>query len=151
MSDAVSPAFLWQREAYDAMLETVQKVSGRLQHRVQELAQRYAGVLELAPPQPYQDLRTEQRIRLQAPLQVWLPDVMDVVLYSTSVDRSSGGLGVHSPIPLEAGARVFVRPAEAEDESTWVPLAVRHCQPDATGWTLGCQVTSSELRLELWR
>src|SRR5436190_10641263 len=97
---------------------------------------------------PDHDLRTAPRVTAHVPLQVWIPDVLDVVLYSNMMDRSRGGFCLHSAIPLDPGTDLYVRPEDAQEDATWVPLAVRHCQPDTTGWALGCQFTSPNLVLE---
>jgi hypothetical protein len=96
------------------------------------------------PTQPDFDLRTAPRVASQEPLQLWIPDLFDVALLSSSVNEGQGGMGLHSPVPLEPGAALCVRPADEWADDTWVPLEVRHCRPDATGWTLGCRFISPD-------
>ena len=150
MSPQLATPLLWQREAYDSVLESAHKVSGRMLRRVQELAERYPdGPWPEFPrlePMPA-DLRKASRTTAQVPLQVWIPEVMEVVLYSSTVDRSEGGLCLCSPLPLDPGTPLYVRHAEATEEATWVPLEVRYCRPDSTGWTLGCQYTCADMVL----
>jgi hypothetical protein len=147
MRPHLSPPLMWQREAYDSVLESAHKVSDRMQRRVLELAERYPDGPwhDLPHPEPAPpDLRSAARTNAQVPLQVWIPEVMEVVLYSSTMDRSEGGLSLCSALPLDPGTILYVRHAEATEEGTWIPLEVRHCRPDSTGWTLGCQYTCAD-------
>jgi hypothetical protein len=90
------------------------------------------------------DLRTAPRVVAHEPLQVWIPDLFDVSLFSNSVDYSPGGLRLHSPLPLDRGTVLYVRPADVCEEGSWIPVEVRHCRPDERGWTLGCQFTNAD-------
>ena len=89
--------------------------------------------------QPDADLRTAARVEAQESIQVWFPDLGGVPLDSTSMDLSEGGLSLHSPMPLGPGAACCVRLADEVPDGGWIPLEVRHCRPDATGWILGCR------------
>lgn len=98
----------------------------------------------LCPMLPDSELRTSPRVAAHQPLQLWIPDLFDVALLSNNVDQSQGGMGLHSPLPLAPGAALCVRPEEATEDAIWTALEVRHCRPDATGWTLGCRFASPD-------
>ena len=55
-------------------------------------------------------------------------------------DQSPGGLRLKLPEKLgDVGALLSIRPADAPDDSPWVPVQVRHCSQDGDGWAVGCQ------------
>jgi CheY-like chemotaxis protein len=62
------------------------------------------------------------------------------VVESTVCDQSPGGLRLKSPSRLgDTGALLSIRPADAPDDSPWVPVQVRHSSRDDDGWAIGCQ------------
>jgi CheY-like chemotaxis protein len=63
------------------------------------------------------------------------------VVQSWVSDQSPDGLGLRLPEKLgDVGAILSIRPADAADDTPWVPVQVRHCRPDPAGggWTVGC-------------
>jgi hypothetical protein len=55
------------------------------------------------------------------------------------IDRSLGGLGLSLDRPLEKGALLSLRVADAPPTTPWVRIEVRNCQPAGTFWEVGCQ------------
>jgi hypothetical protein len=61
------------------------------------------------------------------------------VVESWVSDHSADGLRLLLPDKLgDAGAILSIRPADAADDSPWVPVQVRHCRAEAGGWAVGC-------------
>ncbi len=54
-------------------------------------------------------------------------------------DCSRGGIGIVSAQPAPVRAVLDVRPADAPEAAPWVRVEVKHCQPQAAGWRIGCQ------------
>jgi CheY-like chemotaxis protein len=66
------------------------------------------------------------------------------VVESWVSDQSPGGLRLKLPSKLaDAGALLSIRPADAPDDSPWVPVQVRHCNKEDDGWAIGCQFLHS--------
>jgi hypothetical protein len=62
-----------------------------------------------------------------APLQGWV------------VDRSVGGLGLRTDVPLPVGAAFNIRPHGAGTIVPWTEVEVKSCRQNADGWEIGCQ------------
>jgi hypothetical protein len=62
-----------------------------------------------------------------APLQGWV------------VDRSVGGLGLRTEVPLPVGAVFSVRPRSASAIVPWTEVEVKSCRQHAATWEVGCQ------------
>jgi two-component system, OmpR family, response regulator len=62
------------------------------------------------------------------------------VVESWVCDQSPGGLRLKSQFKLgDTGALLSIRPADAPEDSPWVPVQVRHSSRDEDGWAIGCQ------------
>ena len=62
------------------------------------------------------------------------------VVESWMSDQSPDGLKLKLPTKLgEVGALLSIRPADAPNDSPWVPVQVRHIHTDGEGWAVGCQ------------
>jgi PilZ domain len=55
------------------------------------------------------------------------------------LDRSTGGLRLASSTGLPVGSSVQVRACHAPDETPWVTILVRSCQPSGKGYEMGCE------------
>jgi hypothetical protein len=55
------------------------------------------------------------------------------------MNRSTGGLGLSVPQPMEPGLFLHVRVTRAPDDVPWVTVEVKSCRPLAGRWILGCQ------------
>jgi len=61
------------------------------------------------------------------------------VVESWVSDQSPDGLRLHLPEKLaEVGALLSIRPVEGGEETSWVPVQVRHCRREGDGWVVGC-------------
>jgi hypothetical protein len=54
-------------------------------------------------------------------------------------DRSAGGLGLTTEMPIDVGAWLKVRPTTVPDDVAWVDVLARHCRAQGSRWVLGCQ------------
>jgi hypothetical protein len=59
-------------------------------------------------------------------------------------DHSATGVCLRLDWPAEVGTILWMRPPTAFPEEPWVPLEVRHCQPAARGWLIGCRFLSND-------
>jgi hypothetical protein len=55
------------------------------------------------------------------------------------VNRSVGGLGLLSEIPMDVEAQLAVRPTNAPHMAPWVEVVVKVCNASRPGWEIGCQ------------
>ena len=57
-------------------------------------------------------------------------------------ERSSSGLGLWSPQPAAVGSLLNLQLEDGSGAILPYLLEVRHCQPDADGWAVGCRIAS---------
>jgi hypothetical protein len=55
------------------------------------------------------------------------------------VDRSVGGLGLRTEVPLPVGAVFNVRPRSATAIVPWTEVEVKSCRQHAAAWEVGLQ------------
>jgi CheY-like chemotaxis protein len=54
-------------------------------------------------------------------------------------DCSRGGIGLLWDEPAPVRTLLDVRPADAPEAEPWVQVEVKHCQPQGSGYAIGCQ------------
>jgi hypothetical protein len=67
------------------------------------------------------------------------------------VNRSPGGLGLLLQQPVNAGAVLSVRAANATAMIPWVQVQVRSCRQDESGYAVGCQFVKQPPSTVLWQ
>jgi hypothetical protein len=55
------------------------------------------------------------------------------------VDRSVGGLGLRTDVPVPVGAVFNVRPRNSTSIIPWTQLEVKTCRQEGAAWEVGCQ------------
>jgi hypothetical protein len=140
---------LWPTQTYCNLMSSVHEVSERMLHRVQELAKRFPDeplqeALEPFPVEPC-EVRTTPRYVEPFRVSVSLPHVATAPADFLVLNHSRDGIGLLSPAPIEVGTLLHIRSAQAAPEAVWVPVQVRHCQPSAEGWVVGCEFIGPQL------